>query len=84
MRITRKHLEAQAEIVNKFRGLEGAGYSTVGAVTISGAYGGYAVHEYSNEMGGVRDLTGGHGPAREASMFLRGMIEALRTIETDQ
>lgn len=81
MRITRKHIEAQAEIVNRLRGLEGAGYSTVGAVAVNGAYGGYAVHEYCNESGGVRDLTGGHYTMREVSWFLRGMIEALRAAQ---
>lgn len=80
MRITAKFLEARVDTVNGLLGFqtENVKWSTVGAVRLSHAYGGYAVHRVCNESGGVSDLTGGHGSGREAAAFLGGMIEALR------
>ena len=87
MRITRKHLEAKADTLNRMSGLtEPVEYNTIGSFHISGAYGGYAVHQVMNEHGGVSDLTYGHGPAREAAKFLDGMIAGFRmraNLDTD-
>lgn len=81
MRITRKHLEAKVAIVNRLLGFrEYPAYSTIGAITLSGAYGGHGVHRWCNDAGGVDDLMGGHYPARETSQFLAGMIAALRQV----
>lgn len=82
MRITRNHLKAKMDIVNGMLGFDTSSdlYNVSGAVTLSGAYGGHAVHLYTGEHGGIRDLTGGHGTARECHEFLSGMIAALRMV----
>jgi hypothetical protein len=77
MRITRAHLDAKADIVNGMLGIDSPGWNVPGTIEISGD-GGYAVHRVCNDSHGVSDLTGGHGPAREAAAFLSGMIAALR------
>lgn len=82
-RITQEHMQSQVDIVNRMLGFDPDRdrYNTPGAVQLSGAYGGWTVHQVTSEGGGVRDLIGGHGPAREASRFLSGMIAALRIRE---
>lgn len=76
-RITRAHLEAKAAYLNKITNSP-AEYMTdrqtnVGHFTISGAYGGYALHRTMNTSGGVHDVfSSGHMPARE----LAGLISA--------
>lgn len=76
MRITKKHLQAKVAIINGMLGYD-ALWNTVGAVRLYCAYGGYGVHRVVNTAGGVDDLLP-CGTAREASMFLQGMIAALR------
>lgn len=80
MRITRKHLEAKVGIVNRLLGFgdDHPPYSTIGAVTLYGAYGGHGVHQWCNDAGGCSDLMGHCGTANEANYFLSGMIAALR------
>ena len=80
MRITRKHLEAKVDIINGMLGVDDPQWNTVGAVRLSGAYGGHGVHQTMSTSGGVHDLMGGHGSAREAERFLSGMIAALRIV----
>jgi hypothetical protein len=66
MRITAKVLKEQVQTLNKVAGFDGnPEFSTIGAYTLSQAYGGYALHKWVNEHGGISDLTGGHGTARE-------------------
>lgn len=78
-RITRKHVEAQVDIVNRLLGHpDDWSWKTDGAVVIGSAYGGYAVHRYTGTSGGVTDLMGGYLTLRDASRFLSGMIAALR------
>jgi hypothetical protein len=64
-RITVRHLRARAEQINARLGRN--------AVDVSQAYGGYQITDGT----GSRDLTPGHGPAREAYAFLQGMIATL-------
>lgn len=78
-RITVKDLRPLVERMNKVAGrpateadytrdAEGDLRSTVGRYTLDGAYGGWAVYQYSNEHGGVSYVYGlpsGHVPARE-------------------
>lgn len=73
-RITRKDLEAAAAMLNSMTGnpehpyrQEGPRFiANVGNYHISGAYGGFALHQMANDGGGVRDvLHSGHIPARE-------------------
>lgn len=79
-RITRKHVEAQTEIVNRMLGIpEDAPHYTPGAVRLYLAYGGCEVVRIVNDGGGHSSLSQhGCGPLREASAFLSGMIAALR------
>jgi hypothetical protein len=62
-------------------GIDAPPWDTVGAIRLSGAYGGWAVHRIVNTSGGVTDLSGGHGPARGVAEFLSGMIAALRIVK---
>lgn len=52
----------------------------IGNYHLSGAYGGYALHEMVNEGGGIRDIFGGHMPKRELyermHAFIRGLNAA--------
>ena len=56
--------------------------SQVGCYHLSGAYGGYALHQMVNDGGGVRDVFGGHISKRDLwnrmHSFLQG-IEAAAT-----
>lgn len=80
-RITKAHLQAKVDTVNRMLGIDPeAPYSTIGKVTLSGAYGGTGVHRYVNVFGGVADLMGGHYSKREVGHFLNGMIAALRIV----
>ena len=86
-RITRKNLDNLVEHLNKVTGHEAEAYSNnaeghftanIGTYVISGAYGGWALHQMDNESGGERDvLSTGHIPARELfnliHAFWRGM-----------
>ena len=53
----------------------------IGCYHLSGAYGGYALHQMVNDGGGVRDVFCGHIPKRDLyermHAFLRG-IDAIR------
>jgi len=80
MRVTKGHLEAQVDIINRLFGYDDPKWDTVGAVRLSCAYGGYGVYRVLNASGGIADLMGGHLTAREASQFLSGMVAALRQV----
>lgn len=73
-RITRKHLVQLCDRLNQITGQPAEPYvstdkgyvAQVGNYHISGAYGGYCLHQMSNEGGGVRcPIVNYHGPARE-------------------
>lgn len=86
MRITLSHLQAVCDRINHAHGTPLTPYSkrddgtlvaNIGNFHLSGAYGGYALHQMANDGGGVRDLFGGHMPKRELAArmhaYLRGM-----------
>ena len=90
-RITRENLDHLARQVNAMRGVSPEPYTrepepgpdgrpvftpNPECVYVSGAYGGVDVVTRT----GSRSLMGYHGPAREAYMFLRGMIAAYETM----
>ena len=54
-RITQKMLERKVAIINKLKGFDNPGHSTIGAYTLDYAYGGVSLHQYVNEHGGVND-----------------------------
>jgi len=64
MRTTMKDLEHSIDRLNALKGYDNN--KIIGSYRLSGAYGGYAVH----------DLTGGHIPCRECHNFIQGMIQA--------
>jgi hypothetical protein len=74
-RITRKQLDSATEGLNRVAGAplepytcseEGRAIANLNNYHISGAYGGYALHQMMNTSGGVRDVfNSGHIPARE-------------------
>jgi len=74
-------LENNIRVLNNVTGQPGASYAScdgkykaqIGNYHLSCAYGGYALHQMSNEAGGVDDVfRSGHIPARE----LNGKIDA--------
>lgn len=79
-RLTRATLSAMVDTANRLQGFDPEAdlYAVEGAFTLSGAYGGHAVHRYSGPHGGVSDLTGGHRSAKETERFLSGLIHGLR------
>lgn len=73
-RITKKNLEAVVERLNRItnnptepwtRDEAGKLTANLGNYHLSGAYGGYALHQMLTDGGGIRDLFGGHMPKRE-------------------
>jgi hypothetical protein len=73
-RITQRDLENQVISLNNRLSLEGK-YGTIGAYTLSYAYGGVQLHQWCNEHGGVRTIsTGGYGTKRELYNFMQGML----------
>lgn len=90
-RITIKFLNAQVEMLNRIQDTpqesyvrkDGRNIAQPGNYHISGAYGGYSLHQMSNEGGGVRDVFRcGHIPARELSerisAYVRGLEEGAK------
>jgi hypothetical protein len=75
--MTQAHVNAKIDIVNGMLGYDAPEWSTVGAVRLYGAYGGYGVHRVMSTSGGVTELAP-IGTLREAAIFLSGMIAALR------
>jgi hypothetical protein len=87
MRITKSHIQAKADYLNKITGSpleaytrapDGKFVSNQGHFHISCAYGGYSLHRMVGEAGGVTDIFScGHIPARELaermSAFERGL-----------
>jgi hypothetical protein len=92
-RITRAFVQARIDIVNRLLGYDvpkgGIVWSNqsppIGAVYLSGAYGGWAVYQWVNEHAGATDLSGhGHATLHEASTFLAGVIEGLRMADANR
>lgn len=80
-RITRAFVEARIDTVNQLLGYSGTELpQTDGKVYLYGAYGSWAVHQYTGGHGGARTL---HelSTLQEASIFLGGMIAALRELQ---
>ncbi|KKN32522.1 hypothetical protein LCGC14_0812870 [marine sediment metagenome] len=74
MRITERDLKNTIDRINKVTGKPMGQYSTdkdgkskgnIGNYHLDCAYGGYALHQMTNEHGGVRQLFSGHGTKRE-------------------
>jgi hypothetical protein len=73
-RITRKELDGSINYLNRITGNAAEPYrkegdkwvANIGNFHVSGAYGGFALHQMGNEDGGIRDIfQQGHMPMRE-------------------
>ena len=86
-RITKTQLEAVVSRINTVAGTPQKPYEKVGdkwepqakCYHLSGAYGGYALHQMVNDGGGVRDIFGGHLPKRELYERMHAFIRGLET-----
>lgn len=92
-RITMRDLEATVRRINTICGTPQAPYckieargetmpryvAQIGCYHMSGAYGGYALHQMVNDGGGVRDIFGGHLPKRELYERMHAFIRGLET-----
>lgn len=69
-------LENQVKQLNIINGFGQAKYSTVGAFTLDGAYGGWQLQQYVNEQGGVAVISkGGYVSKRELYNQLGAILE---------
>lgn len=93
-RLTRKQLEQSVQTLNEITNSPLEAYSKVGDkwvanignFHISGAYGGFSLHQMVNDGGGVRDVFYcGHVPARELfdriHAYRRGIQFALENLQ---
>lgn len=97
-RITRTHLQAQVDRLNRLTGAPATPYTkqpdgtyvaNVGNHHLSGAYGGWCVHRMVSETGGVSTpIVHGHVPARHLydllGAYLRGYEDAQREQQREQ
>ena len=74
MKYNLKDLERMINQLNRKRGHETVTYNTVGAIKLSGAYGGYSVHLIVTEGGGVKPLMHGYVTKNEVGAFLAEML----------
>lgn len=75
-RIKSSYLENQVKQLNIKSGFPDAKYSTVGAYTLDGAYGGWQLQQYVNEQGGVSVISkGGYVSKRELYNQLGAILE---------
>lgn len=75
-RISMKAIESLVRQLNKLEGFENPKYSTVGAYTIDGAYGGWQLQRYCNESGGVSTISkGGYTSKRDLYNQVSVLVE---------
>lgn len=85
--ITKSFLEAQVLRLNKLTNNPEQRYvngiAQIGCYHLSGAYGGYALHQMSNSGGGVSEpLYTGHISKRELSDRIFAFIRGIETAQT--
>ncbi len=87
-RITLSNLEAVVKRINRITGMPLESYTrtgdrfvaNIGNYHLSGAYGGYCLHQMDNESGGVRDiLRCGYTSKRELYYRLHAFVSGLET-----
>jgi hypothetical protein len=85
-RITRNFLEAKATTINTMTKsprdssciVDGVYVSNIGNYHISGAYGGYCLHQMVNESGAVNDVFDcGYIPAKQLAALMSAFIKGL-------
>ncbi len=86
MRITIEDLNYAAEVINQLTGNHAMQYTigpdgmkaNIGNYHISGAYGGYALHQMVNEGGGITEIFSGYRPKRELYNLMQAYIKGLQ------
>ena len=87
-RITKSELQAVVDRINRATGNPLEPYrregdrnvSNIGNYHLSGAYGGYSLHQMANPSGGVRDvLYCGHVPARDLYNRMLSYLSGIQT-----
>ena len=84
-RISVNNLQAVVDRINKVTGNNPASYTktetgftgNIGNYHLSGAYGGYALHQMVNDGGGVRDIFGGFRPKRELYDLMQAYLKGI-------
>ena len=85
-RVTKQDLEQACRVINTRAGTpqepwtrddKGNLHANIGNYHLSGAYGGYGLHQMCNESGGIRSIIGGYLPKKELygkmQAFIAGM-----------
>ena len=90
-RITKKQLDGLTKWINELTGnptepwkkneATGKYEPQANCYHLSGAYGGYALHQMCSEGSGVHDVFGGHMPKRELYDKMHSFIKGIRTIQ---
>ena len=87
-RITKQQLEALTKWINELTGNPVTPYAKdkdgkykpqANCYHLSGAYGGYALHQMCETGSGVHDIFGGHMPKRELYNKMHAFIKGIRT-----
>lgn len=85
-RITRADLDGAVDLLNRIAGTPTRPYrfntrtANIGNYHLSGAYGGWALHQMANEGGGIRDIFNmGHMPARELYNLIHAYRKGMET-----
>ena len=79
MRVTKAMLDTKVDAINEKLGFEAdkVQYNTIGAYTLSGAYGGWQLQKIVTDGGGVRSITSGYDTKKDLYYqlvaFLNGM-----------
>lgn len=84
-RITRADLDGAVDLLNRIAGTPThlyrmRGGANIGNYHLSGAYGGWALHQMANQHGGIRDIFNmGHMPARELYNLIHAYRKGMET-----
>lgn len=78
-RISAAHVDAKLSILNSILGFEVVKWNTVGALSLRGENGHYALYWIKTESAGVDSLY--RGTLRECSTYIEGMIQMHRMIK---
>ena len=91
-RITVKDLEQVVRLINRETGNPETGYTrkdgkpsaNIGNYHLDGAYGGYSLHQMTNEGGGIHEVFRcGHIPKRELYDRMQAFLDGLEAQKTD-
>lgn len=89
MRITQKDLQATCDRINRmldqplepYVRIEGKLVANIGCYHLDHAYGGVALYQMDNNVGGVRDIFGGHLTKRDLYERMHAFIKGLEEVK---